>query len=157
MFLVWAGVSLPDNALSFGFLVFPFLASSLAFLAASLAVLLFKDFSIISVATFLFSSKKYWSFSLTIASTTVLAWGVPNLPLVWPSNCNNASGTFKDTIAVNPSLTSLPSKALSFPFIYPLFLAYSLNTLVKAVLKPTSCEPPSTVLTLLTKDTIFSL
>ena len=123
LFFVWAGVNLPDNALSLGFLVLPLRASSLARLAASLAVLLLKDFSIISVATFLFSSKKYWSFSVTIDSTTVLAWGVPSLPFVWPSNCSNASGIFNDITAVNPSLTSLPSKALSFPFIYPLFLA----------------------------------
>ena len=56
-------------------------------------------------------------------STTLRATGVPNLDLVCPSNCNNASGIFKLIIAVNPSLVSLPSKFLSFAFKYPLFLA----------------------------------
>ena len=113
LFLDCAGVNFPDRARSFLLFVLPFLASSLAFLAASLAILLFSDLSKISVATFLFSSKKNCNFSLTIVSTTVRARGVPSLPFVWPSNCKSASGIFKLIIAVNPSLTSLPSNGLS--------------------------------------------
>lgn len=89
-------------------------------------------------------------------STTLRALGVPNLDLVCPSNCNNDSGILTLIIAVNPSLVSGPSKFLSLAFKYPLLLAYSLNTLVIAVLNPTSCVPPSIVLTLFTKDIMFS-
>ena len=111
----------------------------------------------ISVATFEFSSKKNDTFSDTIDSTTVLAAGLPNFDLVCPSNCKRFSGILSEIIAVNPSLTSLPSNDVSFPFKKLFFLAYSLNTLVRAVLKPTSRVPPSPVFTLLTNDIIFSL
>ena len=67
------------------------------------------------------------------------------------------SGIFKLITALKPSRASLPSRGPSFSFKRPLPLAYSLNTLVNAVLKPTSWLPPSIVLTLLTKDKIFSL
>ncbi|OLA93615.1 MAG: hypothetical protein BHW63_01450 [Mycoplasma sp. CAG:611_25_7] len=60
-----AGVNLSLNNCSF-FFVFPFLTSSLAFLAASLANLLFKDLSIISSATFLFSSRKLEEYLILI-------------------------------------------------------------------------------------------
>ena len=70
-----------------------------------------------SVAIFLFSSRKKLNFSDTSDSTATRATGVPSLPLVCPSNSSNASGILRDIIAVNPSLTSLPSKVLSFPLI----------------------------------------
>ena len=85
-----------------------------------------------------------------------LADGVPNLAFVCPSNCNKDSGIFTETIAVKPSLTSVPSKLLLFAFIKLYFLAYSLNTFVNPLLKPVSCVPPSGVLTRLTKEIRFS-
>ena len=62
--LVWAGVSFPDNIFSSFLLSFPFLVSSLAFLAASLASFPFRAFDTILVAIALFSSKKNLSFSM---------------------------------------------------------------------------------------------
>ena len=114
-FLLWAGASLPDKFFSILFLFLPFLASSRAFLAASRASLLFWAFSMIDRAISLFSSKKNWRLSYTMFSVAVLASGVPSLPLVWPSNCNNSSGTLRLITADSPSLTSEPSKTLSFP------------------------------------------
>jgi len=73
-------------------LSFPFLVSSLAFLAASLASFPLIALPTILVAICLFSSRKYFNFSDTIASTIVLAIGVPNFALVCPSNCNRSSG-----------------------------------------------------------------
>ena len=91
-FLLWAGVNLPDNSFSVFLVSLPFLVSSLARLAASLASLPFNALFIIPVATVLFSSRKYFNFSDVIDSTIVLATGVPNLALVCPSNCNRSSG-----------------------------------------------------------------
>ena len=121
--LDWAVVNFPDKALSLGVFFLPFRASSRAFLAASLAILLRRDLLIISVAIALFSSKNTFNCSVTIASTAVLAAGVPYFPLVWPSNCKRDSGIFREMTAVSPSLTSPPSRALSFDFIKLLLLA----------------------------------
>ena len=77
----------------------------------------------ISVAIALFSSKNTFICSVTMFSTATLALGVPSFPLVCPSNCKIPSGIFRLITAVSPSLTSLPSSALSFAFKNPLFLA----------------------------------
>ena len=113
--LVWAGVSLPLNIFSIFLPSLPFLASSLALRAASRASLPFKALETICVATCLFSCKKNFNFSETIASTMGLADGVPNLDLVCPSNCKISSGICTLIMAVKPSLTSLPSNDLVFP------------------------------------------
>ena len=55
--LLWAGASFPERDLSLLFFLVPLRASSLAFLAASLAILLLKLLLIISVAIDLFSYK----------------------------------------------------------------------------------------------------
>ena len=89
-------------------------------------------------------------------STIVRASGVPNLPFVCPSNCNNSSGMRTETMAESPSRTSLPSRFLSLSFKRPTLRAYSLNALVQAAFIPASCVPPSLVRTLLTNDMIFS-
>ena len=78
------------------------------------------------------------SCSKIVLSTILLAAGVPNLSFVCPSNCKISSGTRKETIAVNPSRTSLPSRFLSFSFNRPTLRAYSLKAFVKAVFIPTS-------------------
>ena len=114
--LPWAGVSLPLNIFSIFLLSLPFLVSSLAFLAASLASLPFNALDIILVAMLLFSSRKYFSFSTVMDSTMLLAIGVPSLAFVCPSNCNKSSGIWTLIIAVRPSLTSLPSNVLSLFF-----------------------------------------
>ena len=101
-----AGASFPDKERSFVLRLFPFLASSLARLAASLAILLFKDLLMISVATVLFSSKKTRICSETMFSTATRACGVPSFPFVCPSNCKIPSGIFRLMTAVKPSLTS---------------------------------------------------
>ena len=120
---VCAGASLPDNIFSVLPAFFPFLASSLAFLAASRAkeafIILRTKLSLCS----LFSSNQYDNFSETTASTACFAWGVPSFPFVCPSNCNKSSGTETERIDVKPSRTSLPSKFLSFSFNKPYFLA----------------------------------
>ena len=121
--LLWAGASLPESERSLLFFLVPFLASSRALRAASLATLLRRLLFIISVAIDLFSSKNVLICSVTIFSTATLAWGVPNFPLVWPSNWRIPSGIFKLITAVKPSRTSLPSKVLSLPLTKPLFLA----------------------------------
>ena len=123
MFFDPAGVNLPDSSFSLVFFFLPFLISSLAFLAASRANFDFKDLSIISVAIFLFSSKKNAKFSWVTPSTALFASGLPNFDFVWPSNYNAFSGIFNDITAVKPSLTSEPSNDLSFAFIILLFLA----------------------------------
>ena len=58
LFLLCAGVNLPLNNFSVFLLSFPFLDSSLAFLAASLASFPFNAFETIFVAIVLFSSRK---------------------------------------------------------------------------------------------------
>ena len=89
---VCAGVSFPLKILSNFLASFPFLVSSLAFLAASLASFPFKAFDTMVVAILLFSSKKNFNCSVVIFSTMLLAIGVPNLAFVCPSNCNISSG-----------------------------------------------------------------
>ena len=56
-------------------------------------------------------------------STQDLASGVPSFPFVCPSNSSFDSGTFKEIIAVKPSLTSSPAKFASFSFKRLFFLA----------------------------------
>jgi len=90
--LDWAGVNFPLRIFSIFLLSFPFLVSSLAFLAASLASFPFKALPIIEVATVLFSSRKNFNFSVVIASTILLATGVPSFDFVCPSNCKIDSG-----------------------------------------------------------------
>ena len=92
-----------------------FLVKSLAFLAASLALLLARALSIIALASLGFSSKKAFSFKEKKVSTAPLASLFPSFALVWPSNCG--SGIFTDTIAVIPSLISSPWRFSSFSFI----------------------------------------
>ena len=154
--LLCALASFPDRIFSVFPLVFPLRASSRALRAASRAVEARCIFLISVMASSLFSSRKKLSFSLTILSTAAFASAVPSLPLVCPSNCKRFSGTPSDRMIVSPSRTSLPSKFLSFSFSKPFFLAYSLNTLVKAFFAPVSCVPPSLVRTMLTKEKIFS-
>ena len=84
------------------------------------------------------------------------AIGDPSFDFVWPSNWRYCSGILTDMIAVKPSLTSVPSRFLSFVFKKLYFLAYSLKTFVNPDLNPISWVPPSLVLTRLTKETIFS-
>ena len=61
--LPWAGVNLPDKITSFLLLFLPALASSRAFLAASLAFAAATAFVIIDTAESEFSSKKVLNFS----------------------------------------------------------------------------------------------
>ena len=68
---------------------------------------------------------------------------LPNLALVWPSNCGSRS--FTDTMAVMPSRMSSPVRFGSFSLSRFLALAYLLTTVVRAVLKPSTCMPPSMV------------
>ena len=52
------------------------------------------------------------------------------------------SGIFIDRIAVNPSFMSSPESVILF-FLLLLSPEYLLITLVKALLKPSKCVPPS--------------
>ena len=122
-FLLKAGVNLPLSIFSSLLLSLPFLVSSLALRAASRASFPFRALVTILVAMALFSSKKNFNFSVVIASTTLRAIGVPSLDFVWPSNWRILSGIWTAIIAVSPSLTSVPSKFLSFPFRKPFSLA----------------------------------
>ncbi len=91
-----------------------FLANSLAFLAASLALEALIHFSNIAFATVGFSSKNDDRASFTILCTTPVTSLFPNFVFVCPSNCG--SFTFTDTTAVIPSLISSPCKFGSFSF-----------------------------------------
>ena len=68
---------------------------------------------------------------------------LPSLALVWPSNCGSRS--FTAMMAVIPSRMSSPRRLSSFSFSKPLSRAYLLMTDVRAVLKPSTCIPPSVV------------
>ena len=68
---------------------------------------------------------------------------LPSLALVWPSNCGSRS--FTEMIAVIPSRMSSPRRLSSFSLSSVLALAYLLSTDVSAVLKPSTCIPPSVV------------
>ena len=90
------------------------------------------------------------------ASQLVRASGEPSFDFVCPSNWRNSSGIRIETIIVNPSRMSFPSRFLSFSFKSVFFRAYSFMTRVIAVFAPTSCVPPSRVRTLLTNERTFS-
>ena len=68
---------------------------------------------------------------------------LPSFALVCPSNWG--SRNFTDTTAVTPSRMSSPSRFSSFSFNPPEARAYLFTTEVSAVLKPSTCMPPSTV------------
>ena len=68
---------------------------------------------------------------------------LPSLALVWPSNCGSRS--FTETMAVMPSRMSSPSRFSSFSLSRFLARAYLFTTVVSAVLKPSTCMPPSMV------------
>ncbi len=86
--------------------------ASRAFFAASLALEAIKDFSIIILASFGFSSKKRSNPSPKIVDTILRTSVDPNFDFVCPSNCG--SGCFTLIIQVNPSRVSSPTNDSSF-------------------------------------------
>ena len=90
------------------------LTSSLAFLAASLALEALIHFSSIAFATDGFSSKNVDNASFTKVDTIPATLLFPSFVFVCPSNCGSL--TFTETTAVIPSLISSPCKLLSFSF-----------------------------------------
>ena len=131
------------------------LTSSLAFLAASLALEAKSPFSNMVFATVGFSSRKYSSFSERTASTAVFASLLPSFVFVCPSNWGSLIFMFKT--AVMPSLMSSPERALSESFRRPNLLPYSFTVFVRPLLKPARCVPPSVVFILFTNENIVSL
>ena len=131
------------------------LTSSLAFLAASLALEAKSPFSNMVLATEGFSSRKYSSFSESTESTAVLASLFPSFVFVCPSNWGSL--IFMFITAVIPSLMSSPVRALSESFKRPNFLPYSFTVFVRPDLKPARWVPPSVVLILLTNENMVSL
>ena len=96
------------------------LTSSLAFLAASLALEAISAFSNIVFPTEGFSSRKYSSFSESTASTADFASLFPSFVFVCPSNCGSL--IFMFITAVIPSRISSPVRPFSPSFISPNFL-----------------------------------
>ncbi|MPN09859.1 hypothetical protein SDC9_157152 [bioreactor metagenome] len=94
--------------------------SSLAFLAASLALAATRPFSTIVFAICGFSSKKYVKYSVSTDSTAFFASLFPRRVFVCPSNWGSVILTL--ITAVIPSLTSSPERFLSASFISPMFL-----------------------------------
>ena len=97
-----------------------------------------------------FCSKKSVKDSVIIESQIPFTSPFPSFVFVCPSNCG--SGTFMDSTAVNPSLTSSPPKVGLSPFLFLMFFAaYLFSVLVNADLNPARWVPPSIVFMLFTK------
>ena len=114
-----------------------------AFLAATRACAAACAFLTRRLASTGFSSSHSASRSLVAFCTKERIGTLPSLALVCPSNCGSRS--FTETIAVMPSRMSSPSRFSSFSLSRFLARAYLLTTLVSAVLKPSTCMPPSMV------------
>ena len=114
-----------------------------AFFAATRACAAARLFLTILFASVGFSSNHSARRSLVAFWTNERIGTLPNLALVWPSNCGSRS--FTDTIAVMPSRMSSPVRFGSFSLSRFFALAYLLTTVVSAVLKPSTCMPPSMV------------
>ena len=117
------------------------LVSSLAFLAASLALAA----SIIFETSFFASpgvcSNQALNCSDIIFSTTGLTSDETSLSLVWDENLG--SGTFTDSTHVMPSLASSPEMVI-LPFLATATVfEYPTNERVNADRKPCKCVPPS--------------
>jgi len=89
------------------------------------------------------------SLSLTTRCTKERASVLPNLVLVWPSNCGSAS--MIEMIAVRPSRMSSPETRSSRFLIIAQVSPHLLTVLVSAERKPSSWVPPSMVLMVLAK------
>jgi len=144
--LSWQSANFPGNIpLSRRLLFF---ISSFAFFAASLALFASRALFIIALATSGFNSKYSVSLSLRTDSTRPLISLFPSLALVCPSNCGFC--IFILMTATRPSLKSSPD-IFSLDF-WDMFVAIKLFILlVRALLKPATCVPPSCVFTLFTK------
>ena len=114
-----------------------------AFFAAMRACAAATAFLTMRFASVGFSCNHSSSFELVSFCTNERMETLPSLALVWPSNCG--SRNFTAIIAVMPSRMSSPSRFSSFSLRAPEARAYLLSTEVSAVLKPSTCMPPSTV------------
>src|SRR5210317_96710 len=97
-------------------------------------------------ARIIFATDGFWSnqidnFSLTIVSTIILTSEETNLSLVCDENFG--SGILVDKTHVSPSFISSPEIANLFFFNKLCSLAYLLIILVRALLNPKTCVPPS--------------
>ena len=136
---IWQSANLPGNPLNSNA---PFLLTfSLAFLATSLARAAWITFANIIFATDGFWSNHIDSFSFTTVSTIILTSEDTNLSFVWDENFG--SGIFADNTQVSPSFISSPDIDNLFFFNKLCSFAYLFITLVKALLKPKMCVPPS--------------
>ena len=93
-----------------------------------------------------FATDGFWSnqvetFSLITLSTINLISDETSLSLVWDENFG--SGIFIDRTATSPSFMSSPETETLFFLIKFVSFAYLFITLVKALLKPSRCVPPS--------------
>ncbi|CKR72216.1 Uncharacterised protein [Mycobacterium tuberculosis] len=95
------------------------------------------------------ASNQWVSCSLQTFCTNDLTSVLPNLVLVWPSNCGSL--TFTEITAARPSRISSPVRLGSLSFSSLRSLAYLFTTDVSALRKPSSWVPPSWVLMVLAK------
>ena len=95
-------------------------------------------------------AKNSLSLSATTVETILVAAAVPKTSLVWPSNCGSDIRTV--TTAVKPSMTSSLMTSASFFFKIPALRIASLNALVIARSKPSTCEPPLGVAMMFTNE-----
>src|ERR1700760_4493676 len=95
------------------------------------------------------ASNQCESLSLHAFCTNDLTSVLPNLVLVWPSNCGSL--TLTEMTAAKPSRMSSPVRLGSLSFNSFLSLAYLFTTDVNAARKPSSWVPPSWVLMVLAK------
>ena len=131
-----SGIPAPDRAV--------FLRTALrAFFAAIRAWAAATAFLTIRFASVGFSSIHSSSFVLVSFCTNERIETLPSFAFVCPSNCGSRNLTVM--IAVIPSRISSPRRFSSFSLRIFVDLAYLLTTDVSAVLKPSTCMPPSTV------------
>ena len=112
----------------------PFLlVISLAFLAASLAKAASATFEKIFTPSFGFSRRYSLKYLLKTVLTTLSTSDETNFSLVCEENFG--SGTFTETIAISPSLTSSPRRSVGIFLLFS-FLIKALSTLVRLPLNP---------------------
>ena len=136
---IWQSANFPGKPLNSKE---PFLLTlSLAFLATSLARAAWIIFDKIIFETDGFWSNQIDNFSLIKVSTIFLTSEETNLSFVCDENLG--SGILVEITHVNPSLISSPEIDNLFFFNKLCSLAYLFITLVKALLNPNKCVPPS--------------